>query len=435
MRFSFLLAISFSFSTISSANAEGASATTPHASQFDRSKNIYIAIRADGQPGTGAKSDPYDASTAAQFDTIMDGLQANTTVSLAVGAIFFTNGLKWPDNSKGWTIKSDLHIFGNGATIKLVTYPNSWTSAAGQKHSVIGNRYYEAAVNNVVIENLTIDANWQNLGSPWTNKGVCCAFLYGSNNTYRNVHAINMYGDSASRTEGFSLAFNAANLSGGSSNCLAEKCVVESPRGDYQAGISFFGWNDNQAVPNESKPMVHCRAINNRFLGRFQSGGINLAFVKDITITGNYFHDSQGVHHDTGAADKITITNNTFDQIYGYGVDFEPMASIDRSGITILGNVFRIPKSMSGAHTYGINMDSFGRLFRNVVIKNNSFIRETTGNGSTLWRGIHARGLKGAVITDNTGDNSMEYNITGTNVSARNNRDFNGIDLPRFPKQ
>jgi hypothetical protein len=404
------------------------------AKKIGRAKEIYIAARTDGKAGSGTERDPFDGGTAVKFDTIMDGLAANTKVNLAAGSVFLTHGLKWSDNSKGWTVKDALYLSGNGATIKLIAYPNDWVAnpGYGQKHVVIGNRYYEGAANNVVIENLTIDANWQNLSCPWTNKAVMCAFLYGSNNTYQRVRAINMYGDDASRTECFSLVFSAPSTSK-ASNCLAEDCVLESPRGGYQAGIAFFGWNDGTPVPDESKPMAHCRAVNNRFLGRFESGGVNLAFVNDIAITKNYFHNTQGVHHDTGAADKITIANNVFDQIYGFGVDFEMMTYVDRSDITIRGNIFRIPKSLVGAHTYGINMDSCGRLFSNVVIQGNSFVQKTTGKGSALWRAIHVRGLNGAVVADNTGDKGMEYLIAGTKISARNNHDFNGFALPDFP--
>jgi hypothetical protein len=256
-----------------------------------------------------------------------------------------------------------------------------------------------------------------------------CSFLYGSNNTYRQVRAINMYGDSASRTECFSLAFSAANIPGGGSNCVAEECVLSSPRGSYQAGVLFTGWNDGQTIPDETKLLRHCRTVKNRILGRFESGGVNLALVTDMLISDNYFENSQGVHHDTGTANKIVITDNIFNRIYGFGVDFEPMPYVNRSDITIRGNTFRIPKSVVGAHTYGINMDSCGRLFSNVVIQENSFIKEVTGPGWSLWRAMYLHSLNKAVISDNKGDTGMEYVVDGTDVSVCHNRDFTGAAL------
>jgi hypothetical protein len=402
-------------------------AAAPH--QGPALQDVYITVRADGASGSGKQSDPYDGSTAEKFDAVMDNVPRGTTVQLAKGAVFRTNGLKWPDNSKGWAVKDGLHISGNGATIQLVSYPNSWTGTTSQKHVVIGNRYYERPVNDVIIENLTIDADWQNLSCPWTNKAVMCSFLYGSNNTYRQVRAINMYGDGASRTECFCLGFNAPNAVGGASNCVAEECLLQSPRGDYQAGILFSGWNDQRAVPDQSKLMKRCRAVRNRILGRFESGGVNLAFVSDVLISDNYFNNSQGVHHDTGTADKIVITNNMLNQIYGFGVDFEPMPNVNRCDITIRENTFRMPQSVMGAHTYGINMASCGRSFRNVVIQQNSFIKEVTGEGSSLWRALHLHGLQHAIISDNKGDTGMEYIVEGTEISIRNNRDFTGVGL------
>lgn len=41
---------------------------------------VWIAYRTDGIKGSGTLNDPWDGSTDAKFDSIMNGLPANTPV-------------------------------------------------------------------------------------------------------------------------------------------------------------------------------------------------------------------------------------------------------------------------------------------------------------------------------------------------------------------
>jgi hypothetical protein len=381
--------------------------------------DIYIAIRGDGLSGGGTMSDPYDGSTSDKFDSIMDGLPINTRVSLAPGSIFFTNGLKWHDNSKGWTVKSGLHLLGNGSTVKLAVLPDDWPNVHFQKHIVMGNQVLDPPANNVTIENLTIDANWQNLASPQTNKALICAFLVGSNNSYRKVRAINAYGDSASKTECFTLGFNAA--AGGASNCWAYDCVIDTPRGDYQAGIAFFGYS-------KTNPLKRSGAVNCQALARCESGLINLAYNDGLTVTGCYTYDSQGIHHDTGTLRHLVVKKNTFEHIFGTGVQSQATGE-DASDFVISENYFQITNQVNGGHSYGVTTDA-----RNTVITKNVFVKDESGSGYAGWRAIYSTNANGMTITDNSGDNTMEYYVKGRNISARNNRDFNGHVLPSLQR-
>jgi hypothetical protein len=42
--------------------------------------DVWIAVRSDHVAGSGTESDPYDGSTAARFDVLMDSFPVNTTI-------------------------------------------------------------------------------------------------------------------------------------------------------------------------------------------------------------------------------------------------------------------------------------------------------------------------------------------------------------------
>ena len=82
--------------------------------------NVWLAVRTDGIAGSGSMSDPYDASTAATFDALMDGFAEYTQVNLGPGE-FQTNG--YCDESGGWQPKAGMKIVGitaNRATPRTV---------------------------------------------------------------------------------------------------------------------------------------------------------------------------------------------------------------------------------------------------------------------------------------------------------------------------
>lgn len=349
-------------------------------------KDVYIAVRTDGQPGTGTAEDPLDGSTAVKFDAIMDGLAANTRVILQRNATFLTNGLKWQDNSKGWRVKNGEYIQGNGATIKLATYPNSWVADAGnalhQKHIVVGTRYYESPISNVTIENLTIDANWQNLASPWTNKAINGYYLYcDSNVEMRNVNVTNQYGDIASATESFN------SISGHSTVSVSENFVIDgglfsSPQGDYCNGCSVIGYDATHILDGGC-------IKNTRVIGNFFPSASGSAWAKNIQIYDTYADGDvanfrvAGFYNDTGYLENIdirrmTVVNGAFGIYFNEGADQTNVIK----NITVDGNIFRV---------YNLGHTEFEpikfamvnpALFSNLKIHNNIISTSHTTDGA-----------------------------------------------------
>jgi hypothetical protein len=382
------------------------------ANQEHTVRDIYLSVRTDGVWGSGTESDPYDGGTARKFDAIMDALPRNAHVILEPNQVFLTNGRKWNDNSTGWRPKDGLYLQGNGATIRSNPNVRGW--------EVISNDVSGAptpGVNGVTIDNLTVDANTQNLFSPGTGKAISCIALAGSNNTCRKVHVTNMYGDQPSGNECFALIFAAPPT--GASNCWAVDCLADQPRGDWHAAIALFGFNP--AHPLRQSGVVNCFAI-----GRFQSGLVNLANDYDIVVTGCYSYDSQGVHHDTGVVRGLIVKDNVFARIFGTGVGSQ-VSSADASDFVISRNYFEITNQVMHGHSYGVTTNA-----RNTAITKNTFVADASGKGYSGWRAIYSTNAKGMVIADNTGDATMEYYVKGTKVSVRNNLDFNGAPLAGF---
>src|ERR1041384_7891125 len=45
-------------------------------------QDVWIAVRTDGQPGTGTQDDPYDGSTPEKFDALMQGFAATQNLGI-----------------------------------------------------------------------------------------------------------------------------------------------------------------------------------------------------------------------------------------------------------------------------------------------------------------------------------------------------------------
>ncbi len=75
---------------------------------------VWIAICSDGG-GSGTLNDPYDGSTAAKFDAIMNSLPEGTQVHLGPGE-FQTAGYS-DDATGGWQIRAGMRIVGSGIDI------------------------------------------------------------------------------------------------------------------------------------------------------------------------------------------------------------------------------------------------------------------------------------------------------------------------------
>ena len=107
-------------------------------------REVCIAVRADGQPGTGTASDPFDGSTQAKFDRLLVGLNqakvTNLTIHLGPGTFLTLGAADWrnpndlSDPCTGWRMDAGWKLAGAGlgnTTVKLAGYSNEFRHRAG----------------------------------------------------------------------------------------------------------------------------------------------------------------------------------------------------------------------------------------------------------------------------------------------------------------
>lgn len=192
-------------------------------------REVWIAARTDGVKGSGTETDPYDGSTAARFDALMQSIPANTTVHLGPGT-FETKG----SGPGGWAPKSGQKLFGSGMEVTILRLVNATSGGYRAIHSDYPNLFtsFEAA-------DLTVDCN---LGGQ-TVEGydfapVACGAISmaGRHIRLRRIRAIN-FGTQTAAHECFVFYLAVYTPSGsddqydyeGPYDCVVEDCILEQP--------------------------------------------------------------------------------------------------------------------------------------------------------------------------------------------------------------
>jgi hypothetical protein len=120
-------------------------------------REVWIAIRTDGNVGTGAISDPYDGSTPAKFDRLMASFRPNIRIHLGRGT-FQT------DWSHRWMVKDGWIVVGAGmySTTVQIVGNLSGHPGTGAAAFVTG---YNSGADGGVLQDFTIDCNWSGLAN------------------------------------------------------------------------------------------------------------------------------------------------------------------------------------------------------------------------------------------------------------------------------
>jgi hypothetical protein len=398
-------------------------------------KEIWLAIRTDSKAGSGTEEDPYnvggadDNAKAIAFDTMLDSIAANTTahtkVNLKAGQVFPSNGTKWQDGTRGFTVRSGLYVNGNGATVKLVNYPNNWTLGVSARHSLFSQGSGDPASDNCIFDNLTVDCNWQNLSAPGTNKVVSGINVKGSHNQYRNIIVKNSHGERSTGNECFSLSFGSPST--GSTNNWAFNCVALTPQGDYQSALAFFGYDATHLMTDSG-------AIGCRCIGHFTSGLANIAYNDGLLFQGCSSDGASGIYHDTGVSHNVAIRGCVFRRIGQLKDGCQGVADVvadnTDSGWSVQGCVFEVTGG-TASHNYGLLLSAQSQVNSNA--SGNIFLKDTSGG--TNYRPLYCQNLNGASITDNLfSDKSaiFEKTVGGTGISLANNTGFDGVGCFAF---
>jgi hypothetical protein len=203
---------------------------------------VWISKRTDGRFGNGTEKNPYDGSTSAKFDALMQSIPASTHIHLGPGT-FYTQGT----GSIGINPKEGWIIEGAGKLKTTIAFNDGRaTGAFGNK--VIGNNagvrggVPSGYLNYFSVRNLTIDTNKAN--QPVFTAPVSGALLEairgGSNNAeIINVRALGIWNGHPT-AEGFPFNVEHDNHVSQTNHILFEGCEVIDPQG-YHSAISAFG--------------------------------------------------------------------------------------------------------------------------------------------------------------------------------------------------
>ena len=188
--------------------------------------NVWIAVRADGLKGSGTASDPYDGSTAARLDGILNSLPANSHVRLGPGE-FLTQGYA-QGISGGWQVKAGMKFEGSGigvTTLKLVNH------TANARYFAIGfDLLTTGKLNYCEVSDLTIDCNLVGAGASTSASAVR---LMGDHVKVFRVKAINWGSKDAAKSISVISCVCATSNSGipetNNANAGLEDCIVVLP--------------------------------------------------------------------------------------------------------------------------------------------------------------------------------------------------------------
>lgn len=354
-----------------------------------------------GVPGTGAESDPFDASRADLFDALMrdffdnpaDPVDPKYYIHLGPGS-FMTNGARvtvtGTSIEKGWKMSNGWIIAGAGmdlTTLGLNEFTNPDVVDGNGTHGTrtVVNGASSDPLNNLVVRDLTIDANWPYLTyrPPEGDCRVMSVTMYSRGNaTVENVRSINTYGDKRSGNECFSIflshdvAFdetvplNPPGLSPTDPQprvtLAIRNCIAENGHGDYVEGMTAF-----------SRHMVDmrnnvCRDLPNGFPpGIYEgdwAGGANPSAAyqftgRGITFTGNRSYNCPApLYFDTGNIYDVLIADNQFFGCGWGGLLTVPTANffaldVRKNGSVLDGQYVDLPiKPSGGSDSYRVRV-------------------------------------------------------------------------------
>jgi hypothetical protein len=349
----------------------------------------WVAIRTDGLPGSGTLDDPFNGSTATQFDTIMNGIVANSTIHVLAGT-FQTRG------NQAWTLKTGQKLSGSGIAVTTLKLVN-----AGAFGTVVAS----ASGSEMEVSDLTLDCNY--VSGAMTYAGVQ---LQGSKNAIRRVKVIKAAGQN-----GITYPIAIGGLSTGDSlGNIIEDCELSNHQGGFCYGIYMWG-SSTYAITGTIRH-------NTVFLGPSNDG---LAFSvhngKDCLIEGNYANGcNYGYFSNTGFNRKMLVTQNVFKNCTSSGVNIT--AVDNQSHASFINNSIELPNNAQG---FTIWSTGAGTL-TNFLFTANKIQYNNGSNGSGSYA-FSLNGVKGTAIMDNTVQSSLNNSFVNTSpLNLYNNFDFSG---------
>ena len=362
-------------------------------------QEVWIAIRMDGHIGSGTQADPYDGSTAARFDAVMNSIPANAVIHLGAGTFPTHGAMTWrPRNN--WTIS------GAGMYQTVVMQ----TAIAPGQVTVIGG-----LIPTLVASDLTIDCNYMNLAPTLVAPYKAIGAISAISGHFYNIKVIHAGGT----RETFTLGFLQCGL--GSippSSVLIENCRVEQSGPNVTAIYATNSQTNDYSdtVPGAGQATIrncYVEGTGDRLVGgiAFQVNGYTSALIDSCSTIGCTY----SIYRDTLPQTGVTVRNCNISGV----VNAISLIGAPTQNVLIQGNTLASGDIL--VRTDGAT---------NVTIQNNSFFPGPQYNN--YWPPFQT--TCSTSITNNLFDPAI---INGSRMTVlgrmSGNRYFDGSIVPFLP--
>jgi hypothetical protein len=285
--------------------------------------NIWIASRTDGVAGSGTQNDPYDGSTAARLDTVLNSLVASTRIHFGPGT-FQING--YQDGAVSGWLKSGMKIVGSGMDVTKLQMVG--VSTTNKHYFAIGHPLSSGGQPNLIdffeISDLTIDCN---LAGATTLTACGAVRVMGNHARTRRIKVIN-WGKKASGPDCFVIAMITADPASGATAVIdtgIEECIAIQPDANTSSPITVFhaGPKDDSGSNAEgfgTGPFIRncfcdCAALTNPLT--FDIRGLSMAWCKAGIVEGNQIHNTKygGPYVSKSSSRDLVVRNNFYKNV------------------------------------------------------------------------------------------------------------------------
>ena len=360
----------------------------------------------------GTMDNPFDGSTPAKFDSVMEALPPNSTIHILAGT-YQTYGV-----SK-WQLKSGQKILGSGMDATVLQLVSGSPS-----EEMIGS--VSGPCTNIEVADLTCDCNYTS-GS-YTYSGV---EIDGTGTVVRRVKVIDQacFGP-VGNGEAWGISVNGYTLANSVGNII-EDCEVSHFAG---GGISALAMSACSGVIRDNHVLLALVPGGPPVPGG-SNQGINGSSCANVLIEGNYISGADaGVYGDTQGCTNIIIAHNNFvnceDGIVYYGSQ--------RRNITIADNNIALASNGVAAFNFwnGSNPEV---SITNVIITGNTIDVDPQNRGTPyLIAAANVTGLLcygntiNGILASNQVVEAATYFVGNTNLNFYNNYDLFGNLLTDF---
>jgi hypothetical protein len=286
---------------------------------------IYIAPRTDGISGSGSATDPYDASTAAKYDAIVQGHHDRGTAIYYAPGLYWTNGWQW---SLPQTAYPHVYHIGPGRDLATVRLQGSAAPIMGNVELAIFACSYDKAVDGFQLHNLTLDCNaTTNTSFVSRLSEIRAVDIRGSNVLVKNCKIMG-WGTSVVTVESFPVYIHHGVASFGGQtirHAHIEDCLFTEPATGNQDGCTIAVCGGDGGIELIDFAVLNCTWIDvaSDFL---YSHAFACFFCQGNNVTGC----EVGFYSEPGSLDQdslqsIHIDSNTFTLVrFPINIHFHP---------------------------------------------------------------------------------------------------------------